>query len=117
MKVSLTEEFTFEAAHRIRKSRSEYGQIHGHTHRVFVTISGDPDPVFGWIMDQAEFRSICNRVIEKLDHRYLNEIMDLTTAEAIAVHLFKLIDKNLPGRVSLDKVGVGKTSALAIATR
>ena len=94
-----------------------YKRQHGHSHRVFVTISGEPDPAFGWILEQSEFRGICDRVISQLDHRFLNEIMEQTTAEAIAVHLFKLIDKNLPGRVTLEKVGVGKTSTMAVVTR
>jgi len=114
MKTKLTEEFTFEAAHRIRNKRKEYGELHGHSHQVFVTISGEPDPKVGWLMDQQEFREIVGRVIQRLDHRYLNEILEQTTAESIALYLFKEIEKNLCfNELKLESVKVCKTTTQA----
>jgi len=114
MKTRLTEEFTFEAAHRIRNKRKEYGELHGHTHKVYVTISGEPDPEVGWLIDQQEFRGIVGRVVKRLDHRYLNEIMEQTTAESIALYLFKEIEKNLEfNNLTLDSVKVCKTTTQA----
>ena len=114
MKTRLTEEFTFEAAHRIRNKRKEYGELHGHTHKVYVTISGEPDPEVGWLIDQQEFRGIVSRVVKRLDHRYLNEIMEQTTAESIALYLFKELEKNLSfNHLTLDSVKVCKTTTQA----
>lgn len=118
MKTKLTEEFTFEAAHRIRNKRKEYGELHGHTHKVYVTVSGEPDPEVGWLIDQQEFRGIVSRVVKRLDHRYLNEIMEQTTAESIALYLFKEIEKNLSfNHLALDSVKVCKTTTQAEVTR
>ena len=114
MKTRLTEEFTFEAAHRIRNKRKEYGELHGHTHKVYVTVSGEPDPEVGWLIDQQEFRGIVGRVVKRLDHRYLNEIMEQTTAESIALYLFKELEKNLSfNHLTLDSVKVCKTTTQA----
>jgi len=114
MKTRLTEEFTFEAAHRIRNKRKEYGELHGHTHKVYVTVSGEPDPEVGWLIDQQEFRGIVSRVVKRLDHRYLNEILDQTTAESIALYLFKELEKNLSfNHLTLDSVKVCKTTTQA----
>jgi len=114
MRIRLTEKFTFEAAHRIRNKRKEYGEIHGHTHKVYVTVSGEPDPEVGWLIDQQEFRGIASRVVKRLDHRYLNEILDQTTAESIALYLFKEIEKNLSfNHLTLDSVKVCKTTTQA----
>jgi len=114
MRTRLTEEFTFEAAHRIRNKRKEYGELHGHTHKVYVTVSGEPDPEVGWLIDQQEFRGIVGRVVKRLDHRYLNEIMEQTTAESIALYLFKEIEKNLSfNHLTLDSVKVCKTTTQA----
>lgn len=114
MRIRLTEKFTFEAAHRIRNKRKEYGEIHGHTHKVYVTVSGEPDPEVGWLIDQQEFRGIVSRVVKRLDHRYLNEILDQTTAESIALYLFKEIEKNLSfNHLTLDSVKVCKTTTQA----
>jgi len=110
----LTEEFVFEAAHRIKNKRKIYGELHGHTHRVFVTIIGMPDPEVGWLIDQKEFRDIVGRIVDRLDHRYLNEIMEQTTAEALALYLFKEIKKNMCFKnIKLESVKVGKTTAMA----
>ena len=118
MRTRLTEEFTFEAAHRIRNKRKEYGELHGHTHKVYVTVSGEPDPEVGWLIDQQEFRGIVSRVVKRLDHRYLNEIMEQTTAESIALYLFKEIEKNLSfNHLALDSVKVCKTTTQAEVTR
>ncbi len=114
MKTRLTEEFTFEAAHRIRNKRKEYGELHGHTHKVYVTVSGEPDPEVGWLIDQQEFRGIVGRVVKRLDHRYLNEIIEQTTAESIALYLFKELEKNLSfNHLTLDSVKVCKTTTQA----
>lgn len=114
MKTKLTEEFTFEAAHRIRNKRKEYGELHGHSHRVFVTLSGQPDPEVGWLIDQQDFRELVGRIIKKLDHRYLNEFLEQTTAEAIALYLFKEIEKNVCYKdLTLESVKVCKTTTQA----
>lgn len=114
MKTKLTEEFSFEAAHRILNKRKEYGELHGHTHKVYVTVTGEPDPEVGWLIDQQEFRGIAGRVVKRLDHRYLNEIMEQTTAESIALYLYKEIEKNLSfNDLHLDSVKVCKTTTQA----
>lgn len=114
MKHYLTESFTFESAHRILNKQKEYGQIHGHSHKAYVTISGEPDPKVGWLIDQQEFRGIVGRVIKRLDHCYLNEIIEQTTAESIALYIFKEVEKNLCfNSLTLHSVRVCKTTTEA----
>ena len=79
-----------------------------------MTLSGQPDPEVGWLIDQQEFREIVGRVIERLDHRYLNEFLEQTTAESIALYLFKEIGKSLCfNELKLDSVKVCKTTTQA----
>ena len=113
MKFRLTERFTFEAAHRIRKSKDEYGNIHGHSHEVFVTISGKPDPTYGWILEQNAFRSIVDLYIRQLDHSYLNEKLAWVTAEGIASWIFRSLREDLPEGITLESVKVCKTTTEA----
>ena len=118
MKIQLTEEFTFESAHRILNEQKQYGELHGHSHKVFVTISGEVLFPAGWIIDQHEFRQIVSRIIKRLDHRYLNEILDITTAEGIAIYLFKEIKISFSfKKVNLESVKVCKTTAQAEVSR
>jgi 6-pyruvoyl-tetrahydropterin synthase len=65
-------------------------------------------------MDQKEFREIVGRVVQRLDHRYLNEFLEQTTAESIALYLFKEIAKNICfNGLKLESVKVCKTTTQA----
>jgi len=114
MSVAVTELFTFEAAHRIEDSRPEYANVHGHSHEVLVTVEGDVTTPQGWLIEQADFRKIAGYHVSKLDHCYLNEILEKVTAEAIARHLFHCISRSdFPHGVSVKSVEVRKTTTRA----
>jgi 6-pyruvoyltetrahydropterin/6-carboxytetrahydropterin synthase len=114
MKTRVTERFTFEAAHRIEGIGKENARIHGHSHEVFVTISGEPDPRYGWLIEQSMFRGKVQLLINDFDHRYLNEFMEQTTAEAIARHIFlRLSENRFPKHIKLESVRVCKVGMCA----
>ncbi|MEO6865549.1 MAG: 6-carboxytetrahydropterin synthase [Gemmatimonadaceae bacterium] len=75
----------FAAAHRYRrpewddaKNESTFGacawpSYHGHSYTCDVTISGDIDPLTGFIVDLGRLDAILRReVIQKFDHRNIN---------------------------------------------
>lgn len=114
MKIKVTEKFTFEAAHRLEGIGAGNSNIHGHSHEVFVTLTGKPDSDYGWVIEQGKFRGIVQPVIDRLDHRYLNEILRRTTAEGIALYLFEEIKKNITfNRLGLVSVKVCKVGMCA----
>lgn len=82
---------------------------HGHSFRVEVHVSGDLDPMLGWVVDFAEIDAAWRPVHDALDHRYLNEIagLDNPTSERLAVWLWAEIKPRLP---QLCKIGVMETS-------
>jgi 6-pyruvoyltetrahydropterin/6-carboxytetrahydropterin synthase len=46
---------------------------HGHNYTLEVTLSGEPDPVTGMVLDLKELKEILNReVVDIYDHRFLN---------------------------------------------
>ena len=51
----------------------------------------------GWVMDYADIKSVCDPVIEELDHSYLNELPELNnpTSENIARWLWDAIKPKL----------------------
>jgi len=109
MKTKVTEKFTFEAAHRIEGIGKENARIHGHSHEVYVTISGEPDERFGWVIPHEEFQTKAGAIVKQLDHTYLNEFIENPTAEMIARHLWlKLMDKKFPDHITLESVKVCK---------
>lgn len=82
MKFELTQSFYFEAAHTLQRAyESESSRrIHGHTYSAQVTVSGDPHPQTGMVVDLAVLRQALAQVKEKLDHHLLDDIPDLGPA-------------------------------------
>ncbi|MGD9841677.1 MAG: 6-pyruvoyl tetrahydropterin synthase family protein, partial [Steroidobacteraceae bacterium] len=52
--------FTIEAAHRLPNVAAGHkcSRLHGHSFRIELHISGEVDPLTGWIMDFAEVKAI-----------------------------------------------------------
>lgn len=90
--MEIFKDFTFEAAHRLPNLPPEHkcSRLHGHSFRVRIWVSGRVEEGTGWVMDFGEIKALCQPVIDKLDHRYLNEIPGLEnpTSERIAEWLW-----------------------------
>ncbi len=73
-KIRITREFTFEMAHALWNYDGACKNIHGHSYKLFVTISGYPildeeNSKFGMVMDFKELKTIVNKhVVDLLDH-------------------------------------------------
>ena len=99
-RTDIYKEFTFEAAHRLPNVPEGHkcARLHGHSFQVRVTITGELDPVLGWVMDFADVKAACRGVHDQLDHRYLNEIEGLEnpTSEVIAAWIWRELKPALP---------------------
>ena len=75
----------FNAAHRLHNSsksdewnRQVYGVCnhenwHGHNYVLEVTVSGEPDPDTGYVIDLGTLKQVIRkRIVAKCDHRNLN---------------------------------------------
>ena len=87
----VTKIFHFESAHHLPGHRGKCAHLHGHSYRLEVTIRGSikdapGESDHGMVMDFDDLsRTVKNSVIERLDHRDLNEVTGLqTTAENLA---------------------------------
>ncbi len=102
--------FRIEAAHRLPNVAPDHkcARLHGHSFRVDVHITGELDPELGWVMDFAALTDAFQPIFDKLDHRYLNEIVGLEnpTSENIAKWIWENLVHELPG---LSKIGVRET--------
>ena len=98
--MKISQAFRFEAArllpnvaegHRCRR-------LHGHSYRVELRLEGPVDPVTGFVADFFAIEAACKPLLERLDHRYLNDIEGLEnpTAENIAVWIWRRTKTALP---------------------
>ncbi|MCR5346433.1 MAG: 6-carboxytetrahydropterin synthase QueD [Fretibacterium sp.] len=114
----LRKEFTFDAAHNLVHYHGKCEKLHGHTYRVAVILEGMPDEE-GMIMDFCELAgAVRERVLSRLDHSYLNDIIPQPTAENIALWIGAQLRPALTcPNVHLHEVWVWETASnCAIAT-
>lgn len=95
----LSQRFYFEAAHTLIRTIDAQGsrQIHGHTYEAEVTLTGQPDPTSGMVLDLAYLRQEIERVRTLLDHQFLDDIAGLGPATLENLCLF--IKQHLIGAV------------------
>lgn len=85
--VTVTKIFMFEASHRLPLYIGACHNLHGHSYRLEVTVSGDvktdeSNPKCGMIIDFKDLKEIVKEtVIDKYDHSYLNDFFPNPTAE------------------------------------
>jgi 6-pyruvoyltetrahydropterin/6-carboxytetrahydropterin synthase len=102
--------FTLEAAHRLPNVPEGHkcARVHGHSFRVEIHVSGEPDAHTGWVMDFAEIKQAFQPLFERLDHHYLNEVEGLEnpTSERLAMWIWQRLK---PGLSALSEVVVHET--------
>ena len=103
----------FNAAHRLyrkdwpdEQNQAVFGKcnnpsFHGHNYELVVKVTGEPDPVTGYVIDLKVLSDLIKQeVIERFDHKNLNldtkEFQDLNpTAENIAIVIYDLLRPHL----------------------
>ncbi|MFY8019977.1 MAG: 6-pyruvoyl trahydropterin synthase family protein [Bacteroidia bacterium] len=116
MEISISRKSHFNAAHRLHvpewsseKNKSYFGlcnnpNYHGHNYDLIVTVSGEIDPVSGYMMDMKVLSDLIKSQIEdRFDHKNLNldteEFKNLNpTAENIAVVIWKILRNFIPAK-------------------
>ncbi len=100
MRTRLERDYRFEAAHSLPNVPEGHkcARLHGHSYRVIVGVEGEVDPALGWLIDFAAVDTIAAPIIDRLDHRTLNELMGLEnpTSENLALWLWREIAPRLP---------------------
>ncbi|MED4603984.1 6-carboxytetrahydropterin synthase QueD [Paenibacillus validus] len=89
--VLVSKEFTFDSAHHLHCYEGKCKSLHGHTYKLQVIMRGKVDER-GITIDFADIKRIAKeRVIDKLDHRYLNDVLPPmnTTAENMVVWMYE----------------------------
>lgn len=112
----MTVEGQFSAAHQIRGHTGPCCQLHGHNYRVVVNLDGDELDNLGMLIDYSDVKRALAKVLDPLDHAYLNDIAPFTTinptSEELARFIFHalrealLTTEELRRRVSLREVVV-----------
>ena len=71
---SLKVEGNFSAAHNLRGYKGKCEDLHGHNWRVQITVKSENLDKIGMVLDFKFMKEKLNAVLEKMDHKYLNDI-------------------------------------------
>jgi 6-pyruvoyltetrahydropterin/6-carboxytetrahydropterin synthase len=112
MKMFVTKEFTFAAAHSLSKYHGKCERLHGHNYRLRVTVQGQVQSN-GMLIDFVILKKIVkDKVFVKYDHQNLDEFFVNSTAENVAQAIWddlvdlpallkaELEDPNMPDEIA-----------------
>ncbi|MBW7476974.1 6-carboxytetrahydropterin synthase QueD [Paenibacillus oenotherae] len=124
-RVLVSKEFTFDSAHHLHLYEGKCKSLHGHTYKLQTILSGKMD-ARGLTIDFADMKRLAKeRIIDKLDHRYLNEVLPPmnTTAENMVVWMYEQLDcalreEGLHPNIRLEEIRLWETpTSYAAVTR
>jgi 6-pyruvoyltetrahydropterin/6-carboxytetrahydropterin synthase len=101
----------FAAAHQLREFEGACEKLHGHNWKVEVYVTGNKLEKNGVLIDFRMIKDATKRVLDRLDHKFLNELEPFTSlnpsSENIACHIFKSLSRELDD----DTVKITKVTA------
>lgn len=105
MIVEIRKQFRFEAAHMLPFHPGKCARLHGHSYRLDVAVAGElqrSGPATGMVADFDDIGTVVRpRVIDRLDHASLNDLIDNPTAERIATWVWNELAEHLPQLVEV----------------
>ncbi len=101
----------FAAAHQLRALKGGCENLHGHNWKVEVTVSGDRLGDDGLLVDFRVVKDHTKKIIDGLDHKFLNEIDAFESTEPSSENIARHIFKTLSIQLAQDGVRVTKVTA------
>ncbi len=136
--IRVTKEFSFEMAHALEGHDGACNRIHGHSYRLWVTVSGEPcgeegSPKRGMVIDFGELkRIVAQEIVARFDHAFVvrrtagnSALVDALashyegviavgwqpTSENLVAHFAELIRPHLPDGVTLHSLRLSETAS------
>lgn len=118
MQKFISKEFSFDSAHQLINYNGKCENLHGHTYRLKITLKGEIKES-GMIIDFTLLKKIVEeKIIEKLDHRYLNDIISQPTAENIALWIWNELENEFTNeRCSIYEIVLWETETSSVTLR
>ncbi len=115
-------EQTFAAGHALRNYHGKCENVHGHNYRVLVTLEGAELDSIGLLVDFVEAKALIHRVVDRLDHQFINDLAPFDTinpsAENMARYFYDEISAGLgAGSVRVAAVKIWETDTASATYR
>lgn len=89
----------FSSAHNLKGYKGKCEELHGHNWKVEVKVVGNQLNKSGMLLDFKSLKRELNKVLEKLDHKYLNNIAYFKRVNPTSENIAKYIYDSLKSRV------------------
>jgi len=101
----------FAAAHQLREIRGGCENLHGHNWKIEVYVIGRELGKDGLLIDFRLIKSETKRVIDELDHKFLNELAPFVNMEPSSENIARHIFESISPKLNIQGVKVSKVSA------
>lgn len=101
----LYKKININSAHKLNLPyKSKCNNLHGHNYLIEIWINGEPDNL-GIIINF----SVIKDLVKQLDHKYLNDFIEVPTCENLVIYLLKQIEGIVTSNITNIKVRVWET--------
>ena len=104
----VTIEETFAAGHALRNYRGKCENVHGHNYRCQVTLEGEQLDSIGLLVDFVEVKKLMSKVVDRLDHQFINDLPPFTEINPSAENMAKYFYDEISAGLSESPVRVGE---------
>lgn len=95
----ISAEYTFAAGHALRGYKGKCENVHGHNYKVQVTVAGENLNSIGLLMDFVDLRAAIKTLVDRLDHRFLNDLPPFDVLNPSAENMAKYFYDGLEPQV------------------
>jgi 6-pyruvoyltetrahydropterin/6-carboxytetrahydropterin synthase len=104
-------ESSFSGAHRLRGYDGQCENLHGHNWKVEIFVSSWELGEDGMVLDFRRLKQATQKVLEILDHKYLNEIPYFAEINPSSENIAKYIFDRVRERLGKSRARVTKVTA------
>jgi 6-pyruvoyltetrahydropterin/6-carboxytetrahydropterin synthase len=95
----VTVEDSFAAGHYLRDYKGKCENPHGHNYKIRVTLAGEELDKAGLLLDFKDLREVMKHVIDRLDHRMINDLEPFTLLNPSAENLARYFYHEAKGQL------------------
>jgi 6-pyruvoyltetrahydropterin/6-carboxytetrahydropterin synthase len=110
---------SFSSAHSLINYPGVCCNLHGHNYIVEVKVSGKKLNKIGIFYDFKELKDAVEEIINRFDHKYLNEIPPFDrinpTSENLSKYIYKELKKKLPKYVKIERVSISESESSKVS--
>ncbi len=99
------------AAHQLREFHGKCEQLHGHNWKIEVYVTGDTLGEDGLLIDFGLIKKDTKKVLNKLDHKFLNELEPFEEENPSSENIARYIYESLSQTLNNDTIRISKVTA------